>query len=546
MALSLGLSAATHGMRMLADNVCSTGVFSCSYGLSTFESSGKYPKAFSQDTCANYDGRYVDTDGSYGLLVVTAIFAAAMAFSIGGNDGANAWATTIHSFAIKFRPAVILAAVFEALGATTIGYGVSGSIQKGITNLTNPECFACGFCNSSMSLYYIGMMASLISASMFLIAATWLKMPVSTTHAIVSSVFGMTIVFHGFGCIKMGWDNLGGVIASWFISPVLSGVMAVIIYYIVQFSIFRASNPRTRAYYVVPLLYLVVVFVIVFMINVKAPKLKSNPRWYGVIAGLVAGALAAGIYVIFVFPRLKKNLPSLSEANRIGLFRVRNSEAEMAGKEEEADADFKGAETPKKLGLLDGAVARPSLALQEEYEALSPEQQDAMYLFKYLLVMVACLQSFSHGSNDTANATAALAAVVNGFKHGLDDCASPESPWWIMLLGGVFLGLGIWFIGHRVMDTIGKNICIVSFDRAFCTEFASACTVVLATLLNIPVSTTHCQVGAVIFISMAAKESGTIQWKLVFTILFSWIATLPFTAGLAALVAYILSFAMKA
>lgn len=96
------------------------------------------------------------------------------------------------------------------------------------------------------------------------------------------------------------------------------------------------------------------------------------------------------------------------------------------------------------------------------------------------------------------------------------------------------------------MDTIGKNISSVTFDRAFCTEFASSCTVVVCTLLNIPVSTTHCQVGAVIFISMAAKEAGTIKWKLVAVILFSWIATLPFTAGLAALIAYLLKFAMKA
>ncbi|TMW69049.1 hypothetical protein Poli38472_001205 [Pythium oligandrum] len=525
MAVSLGLSAATYGMRMLADNVCNTGVFSCSYGLSTFDSTGKYPKSFSQDTCANYDGHYVDPENNYAILVITAIFAAAMAFSIGGNDGANAWATTIHSFAITFRPAVILAAIFEALGATTIGYGVSTSIQKGITKLTEPECFACGYCDSSMSLYYIGMMASLISASIFLIVATMLKMPVSTTHAIVSSVFGMTIAFHGFGCINMGWKNLGGVIASWFISPVAAGVVTVIVYYAVQFSIFRAPNPRQRAYII-------------------APVLKKYPRWYGIVAGLIGGSAMLIVYLTVIFPRIKKNLPSLSEANRLGLHMVRNSEAEKAGKEEEAD--FKGAETPKKGGLLDAAIACPSLALQEEYDSLSPEQQDAMYLFKYLLILVACLQSFSHGSNDTANATAAFSAVVNGFNNGIDDCTNPESPWWIMLLGGCFLGLGIWVIGHRVMDTIGKNICIVSFDRAFCTEFSSACTVVVCSLLNIPVSTTHCQVGAVVCISMAAKESGSIQWKLVGIILFSWIATLPFTAGLSALIAYILKFAMKA
>ncbi|KAJ0389525.1 hypothetical protein P43SY_010661 [Pythium insidiosum] len=243
-------------------------------------------------------------------------------------------------------------------------------------------------------------------------------------------------------------------------------------------------------------------------------------------------------------PRLKKLLPSVSDANRIGAHLVQGSDAHKVGKIEEDGA--KGVTTPG--GEDDGitSVYRPSLELLKEYDSLTEEQQDAMFLFKHLLVMVACLQSFSHGSNDTANATAAFAAVVTGFKNGLNDCRSPESEWWIMTLGGLVLGSGIWFLGYKVMDTIGKNICIVSFDRAFCTEFASACTVVVCSLLKVPVSTTHCQVGAVVFISMAAKESGSIQWKLVITILFSWILTLPLTAGLSGLIAYVLKYAIIA
>lgn len=542
MALSLGASAVSYGVRFLADRACATGVLSCDYVTGGY---AKKLTANALDTCAPYDGAYIDVEDNYAILVITALMASSMAFAIGGNDGANAWATTVHSFAISLKPACILAAIFEVIGATSIGYGVSTSIQKGISNLSSPDCFACGYCNSSMDLYYIGMMAALISGSIFLLSATFLKLPVSTTHTIVSSVFGMTVAFHGFGCVEMGWDNLGGIIASWFISPVAAGAVCLVLHYMTQFLIFRAKDPRKRAMMFVPVLYFLVSFVIVFLIMIKGPKLKNQPKWKGVVAGLIAGVITLVVVVTYIMPRIRKGLPSLSEANRIGLHLVKGGDADTAGKGEAGD--FAAVKSPDASGdLVNMQEARPSLMLLAEYDSLTIEQQDAMYMFKHLLILVACLQSFSHGSNDTANATAAFAAVVKGFQHGRNDCVSPESPWWTMMLGGVFLGAGIWFIGYKVMDTIGKNISIVTFDRAFCTEFAASCTVVVCTLLKLPVSTTHCQVGAVIFISIAAKDTKAIQWKLVLVILFSWIMTLPITAGLAAFISYLLKFAMKA
>jgi solute carrier family 20 (sodium-dependent phosphate transporter) len=236
MAMSLGVSAARELLTLAVETTCKVGVLDC--GTS---------KGAKAATCAKYDGEFVDPKGNYILLVFTVVFAAAMAFSIGGNDGANAWATSVHSFAIKLRPAVILAGFFEVLGASTLGYGVSSSIQKGISNISDKECFACGYCDSSMSLYYAGMMASLIGASTFLLTATYFRMPVSTTHAIVSAVLGMTVVYNGFGCVKWGWDNMGGIIASWVISPIMSGIFCLFVYFTTYYFIFAAKNSRSRA-----------------------------------------------------------------------------------------------------------------------------------------------------------------------------------------------------------------------------------------------------------------------------------------------------------
>jgi solute carrier family 20 (sodium-dependent phosphate transporter) len=554
MAVALGLSASRQLLSLAADATCKSGLLDCK------TLSGSRPPS-SLTVCAPYDGKYVDTENNYWLLIASAAMAAVFAFGIGGNDGANAWGTTIHSLAIRLRPAVLLAGIFEILGATTLGYGVSSAIQTGISDVTDNDCFACGRCDSSMTLYYTGMLAALIGGSIFLLTATYFRMPVSTTHTIVAAVLGMTVAFHGFGCIKWGWHDLGGIIASWVISPILSGVICLAVYYATHISIFQAESPRTRTYMVVPLLYFVVVWVMAFLAIIKAPTTEDTPRWKAVwISTMIAGGVAL-LVVVVLLPHLKRNLPSVNPKNKLDMERLMKSDALKA-------AGYDAVQTPA-VGEPEGDQAkgrssddfgmkresdpylieeqdRASLMVVAEYELLTEEQQDAMWMFKYVLILAACLQSFAHGANDTANATAAFEAVRNGFRHGYTDCAVPETPWWVMLLGSAALAVGIYVWGYRVMETVGRNIAIVNFHRAFCTEFASSLTVVVASILNLPVSSTHCQVGAVVFVSMAAVEWRKINWSLLLGVLLAWLLTLPVSALLAALAAYLLKYAVKA
>lgn len=545
MAASLAVSATRSVLQMATEVTCATGIYDCSY------SSGQ-----TAATCAAYDGEYIDAKSNYVLLVLTIVFAAAMAFSIGGNDGATAWATSVHSFAIKLRPACLLAGVFEVLGASTLGYGVSSSIQKGISNLTDSTCFACGRCDSSMSLYYAGMMASLISASSFLLTATYLRMPVSTTHAIVSAVLGMTVAYHGFGCVQWNWDHMGGIIASWVISPLCSGFVCLAVYYTTYNFIFAAKDARQRAFIAFPVIYFVVVFFISFLTITKAPPTKNTSQ--GVVAGISAAiaAFAAILITIFMLPYLRKNMPSVNPANKLDMETLMADEikekyqgvqspgVELSVSRDELDLGHKMRDSNAQLTDMD--TDRASLQIVAEYEALTEEQQDAMWMFKYVLILVACMQSFAHGSNDTANATAALSAVVNGFNHGIETCESPDSPWWIMMCGGVVLAIGILLWGYKVMETMGRNICIVNFHRAFCTEFSSSVTVVIASLLNLPVSSTHCQVGAVIFVSIAAYDWRKVNWSLLTGVFATWICTLPLAALVSGIFAYLFKFGMKA
>lgn len=122
------------------------------------------------------------------------------------------------------------------------GSGVADKLQKGVSAVDDPECFSCGFCNSKMTLYSLGMLSALFAAASFLFLATYKKLPVSTTHAIVGGIVGITIganrsvdegvagVLHGSQCVDWGLSGFGGMVVSWVLSPVLAGAVACLLY----------------------------------------------------------------------------------------------------------------------------------------------------------------------------------------------------------------------------------------------------------------------------------------------------------------------------
>ena len=168
----------------MTPTTCAAGVLDCAL----------LPSGSLENNCAEYDGAYRVFAHDGGTLALGAVIAALMAFCLGGNDSANSWASSVGSGAIGLRRGLLLGGFGEWCGATLLGYGVSGTIQKGVADTDAPECWACGYCDSKMSVYNVGMLGALIGAACFLLLATFGKMPVSTTHAIVGGVVGMTLV----------------------------------------------------------------------------------------------------------------------------------------------------------------------------------------------------------------------------------------------------------------------------------------------------------------------------------------------------------------
>jgi PiT family inorganic phosphate transporter len=185
------------------------------------------------------------------------------------------------------------------------------------------------------------------------------------------------------------------------------------------------------------------------------------------------------------------------------------------------------------LGIL--AASAGSIWLRRARRHL-PGDEDSQYaeverMFAVLQIGSACAVAFAHGSNDVANAIGPLAAVFQVIETGGLEVAAPV-PLWMLALGGVGIVVGLATLGYRVMATVGERITELTPTRGYAAEFAAALTIVLASRLGIPVSTTHVLVGAVLGVGLA-RGIGALDYRVVGMIVVSWVVTIPAGAGLA-------------
>jgi len=323
---------------------------------------------------------------------------------------------------------------------------------------------------SSEHLRY-GMLAALASAGTLLLGATRLGLPVSTTHAIVGAIVGFGTV--AIGPEAVNWGKVGQIVASWLTSPLISGVLAFFTFQLLRALVLDHEKPADQVRRVGPFFFFFVFFIIGLVTLFKGLKNLSLdldlPQAIG--ASVLLGIVGMGFGMIV-------------------LRRV------QAG---EAKPDDRFSQTER--------------------------------VFVVLQILTACAVAFAHGSNDVANAIGPLAAIVSSLDSAEVAQKAPVQPWMLAVGGlGIVLGLATW--GYKVMETVGKKITELTPSRGFAAELAAATTIVLASRMGIPVSTTHTLVGAVLGVGLA-RGIGALDLRVVGHIVVSWVATLPIAAGLA-------------
>ena len=234
-------------------------------------------------------------------VIVGAIVMFLVAFGIGANDVANAMGTSIGSKVLTFRQAMFIAGIFEFTGAVFLGSHVTDTVRSKIVDLNNYV--------DSPDLLVVVMFSSLVGAAIWLFVASYLGMPVSTTHSIVGAIIGGSLSAHG----ARGLDgkSIGFIVLSWIVSPVAAGVLAGLFFLFIKFVIMRSRNPLRFGYILLPILYGITIFINIFFIIYKgAPGLglDKTPLWLGMVAAICSGLFVAGLVIFPGIFLIKKYL----------------------------------------------------------------------------------------------------------------------------------------------------------------------------------------------------------------------------------------------
>lgn len=235
------------------------------------------------------------------LLIVGFIIAFILAFSVGANDVANSFGTAVGSGVVTLRQACILATIFETLGSVLLGANVSETIRKGIIDP--------GMYNGSAHVLMAGSISAMFGSAVWQLAASFLKLPISGTHCIVGATIGFSLVARGQEGVR--WFKLVSIVASWFLSPLLSGIMSGIVFYFVRMFILQKKDPVPNGLKALPVFYAVTMGINLFSIMYTgAPMLGFNkiPWWGSLLISFGFSVLTAIVVWFIVCPRLKKKI----------------------------------------------------------------------------------------------------------------------------------------------------------------------------------------------------------------------------------------------
>jgi inorganic phosphate transporter, PiT family len=421
-------------------------------------------------------------------LVIVAALAFYVAFNLGANDVANAMGTSVGSKAVTLKQAIIIAGVLEFTGAVLFGHEVSETLA---TKVANPNLFA-----ATPQLLVTGMMTVLISCGVWLQIATSRGLPVSSSHAVVGAIAGFSAVAIGIGAIE--WSSIGMITIGWIVTPIISGSIAALFYSQIKRWILDQPNQVTQLREWIPWLSTVLlgVFGVIVLPSLTQPLTNYLVNQVGIDIPaydipLFTGALAA-----------------------VGLTLISWRQLEM------------------QEGR--GAGVQGCRGVEEEYMTQhSTLPNPVERLFGRFQLLSACFVAFAHGSNDVGNAIAPLAAIVYINTTGNVPINGITIPLWILVVGGagIVTGLAIW--GKNVIATIGENIIALQPSSGFCAELATATTILLASRLGLPVSTSHALVGGVVGIGMV-QSLNSIKFQTLQGIAAAWLITVPLSAILSA------------
>ena len=405
-------------------------------------------------------------------LNVSLFLVALLSFYVACNLGANDVANAMGTSVGSKAVTLRQAVVIAGVLEFTGAVLFGNGVSKTLaTEIVNPALFA-----TAPQVLLTGMVSVLLACGLWLQIATARGLPVSSSHAVVGAIAGFGWVAVGVEAID--WALIGLITFAWIVTPVVSGIIAASLYSQVKRWILDQSDPLGQ-------------------LNEWIPWLSSA---------------LLGVFGVIVLPGLSQPVNAFLR-------------------------DYLELSIPTHdLPLAIGAIAAVGLTLvswqQLETKKSPPHSLVEQQMARFQLLS-ACFVAFAHGSNDVGNAIAPLAAIAYIHRTSTVPLNDLTIPNWILVVGGagIVTGLAIW--GTKVIATIGENIISLKPSGGFCAELATATTILLASRLGLPVSTSHALVGSVVGIGLV-QDIKAIQFKTLQGIGWAWLVTVPINAVLCA------------
>jgi sodium-dependent phosphate transporter len=423
------------------------------------------------------------------------------ACGIGSNDLANSFGTTYGSKVLTVRQIIILATICEFAGAMLLGSSVTNTLAGSISNVS--------YFKAQPGVLMYGMLTALAGSTTWLFTASYLGLPVSTTHSIVGGIMGFSLVYKGVDGVI--WTKsitefpyttgFVPIVVSWFTSPVISAVLASFLYLSLKYLVLKPKRTAERVVYLLPPMVFATIFIEALFVLSKGAKSRLDWPFEQTIWVSICIGLGSGLLSIPAIPYLQKQLKAFSQTLAI--------------------------QTEVPPMLEDGDSSGAIVIKEEVYD---PRLE---FIFKYFQIFTSICTSFAHGANDVSNAVGPLAAIYYIWKN--DAVASKiEVEDWILALGGFGIIVGLSTYGVNIMRVLGEKITYISSSRGFCAELATALVVSFASRYGLPISTTQCITGAIIGISICDRNWKHLEWKLFSKIFVSWIFTIFVTMAISA------------
>ncbi|KAG6552739.1 hypothetical protein Mapa_005686 [Marchantia paleacea] len=465
------------------------------------------------------------------LVVVGAIVAFGFGWGTGANDVANAFGTSVGSKTLTLRQAVIIASIFEFAGALLLGRVSTNTIASGIANISS--------FSRDPEVYAYGMVCALGVGTVWLILTSYWGLNVSSTHSIIGGIIGFALVWDGKDAIVWAKRDPGsfppykGVIAivlSWFISPVLSGFTAALIFFIVRTLVLRRRNAYILSFWTLPPFVIITTFINMYFVFTKGAKktLSKSSDWTDAKAAWISAIIAVGVTLICIFvalPILKKMAGRHfdAEGNRIlPDFPLHQNDSSKATELSTWQKIGKAATHGMNVDI--HRVVKTDEKIGDMHEAAEKFEPRVEYAFSYLQVFSAICVIFAHGAGEVGYMAGPLATIWDVYQKGqLSKTVTP--PVWIVLIGATGLVIGLATYGYNVTQAMGVKLAKLTPTRGFAAELATAFVIMIASQYGLPTSSSQCITGAIIGVGLLEGAKG-VNWTQFLKQFASWVSTL--------------------